>query len=283
LIDIVMRCRNDAQMLPSTLAGLKRQTVPYRLFAMDNASDDGSRELLLEAAYEVVDIPTGRYIPGKVLNEAIRHTTSPIVVFLNSDCEPVNEFWLQRLIDAMDDPKVGAAFGRQMPRPGCFSWFERDTEATFGDGKEQAKWRHCFSMASSVLRRSAWELEPFDEDLVYSEDVELTLRLKNRGFEIRYAPEAQVLHSHNYTWRQYYKRQYGEGKAEAAIMKWSPFQKSWFRYSLFPYIRQVGRDIKYCGSKRRFGDGLKSIFVRTAQLLGRRKGFLDGLREVSGR
>lgn len=275
-----MRCRNDAELLPSTLAALQRQTVPFRLFAMDNASDDGSRELLAAAAYQVVDIPKGAYNPGRVLNQAMRLTTSPIVAFLNSDCESVDEFWLERLIEAMDDPKVGAAFGRQMPRPGCYSWFERDTEATFGDGKEQAKWRHCFSMASSILRRTAWEQEQFSEAISYSEDVELTMRLKERGWEIRYAPESRVMHSHNYTWKQYYKRQFGEGKAEAVMMKWSPFQRSWLRYSMLPYVRQIGRDLAYCGRKGRVGDGIKSIFVRTAQLFGRRKGFLEGLREV---
>jgi rhamnosyltransferase len=202
---------------------------------------------------------------------------------LNSDCEPVDEYWLKRLIDAMDDPAVGAAFGRQMPRPGCFSWFERDTEATFGDGKEQAKWRHCFSMANSILRREAWEAEPFNEKIAYSEDVELTLRIKNRGFEIRYVPESRVLHSHNYTWKQYYKRQFGEGKAEAAIWEWSRFQRSWLRYSALPYLRQIGRDFSYCVPKGRAGDAVKAIYVRTAQLLGRRKGFLAGLREGQGR
>lgn len=138
MIDVVMRCRNDIAMLPGTLAGLAKQSYPFRLLAFDNGSTDGSRELLAKHADVMVDVPAGKYIPGRVLNDAMRKTTSPLVAFLNSDCEPLDEHWLTRLLEAMEGANVSAAFGRQLPRPGCLPWFERDTEMIFGDGVEHA-------------------------------------------------------------------------------------------------------------------------------------------------
>jgi len=280
LIDVVVRCRNDVALLPATLAGLRSQNVPFRLIAFDNGSTDGSRELLCEAADVLVDVPAGAYVPGRVLNQAMAATQSEVVAFLNSDCEPLDENWLRPLADLMKDPSVAAGFGRQMPRPDCVPWFARDTESTFGDGKDQAKWRHCFSMASSIVRRSVWQEMPFDENVRYSEDIEWTYRARKAGYEIRYAPDSRVYHSHNYTWHEYYRRQYGEGRAEAGFFEWGAVARSWPRYSLLPYLKQVARDAIYCA---RTGQPLKAFacpYVRTAQLLGRRKGFLEGLAEA---
>jgi len=277
MIDVVVRCRNDVALLPATLEGLRKQSMPFRLFAYDNGSTDGSRELLEKAADVLVDVPAGAYVPGKILNQAMAATSSHLVAFLNSDCEPLDSLWLERLVQAMDDPSAAAGFGRQMPRPDCLPWFARDTESTFGDGRDQAKWRHCFSMASSIVRRSVWESSPFDEKIQYSEDVEWTYRARQAGHAIVYAPESRVYHSHNYDWGQYYRRQFGEGKADAAIFDWDAISRSWLRYSLLPYGKQVARDIIYC---LKHGQPLRAFqcpYVRTAQLLGRRKGFLEAL------
>lgn len=279
MIDVVLRCRNDVVLLPATLAGLRRQSTPLRIVAFDNASDDGSREILAHEADILIDVPAGAYVPGRVLNQAMRETRSDLVAFLNSDCEPLDENWLAPLVALMRDPEVAAGFGCQMPRPDCLPWFARDTESTFGDGKDQAKWRHCFSMASSIVRRSAWEAAPFDEDIKYSEDIEWTWRARQAGHRIAYAADSRVYHSHNYTWAQYYKRQYGEGRAEARIFEWDAVGRSWPRYSLLPYLRQVARDIKYCATHGQPLRGLVCPYVRTAQLLGRRKGFMEGLAE----
>jgi len=279
VIDVVVRCRNDIALLPATLAGLKNQTMPLRIVAFDNGSTDGSRELLGNLADMVVDVPEGAYIPGRVLNQAMQATTSELVAFLNSDCEPLDSHWLENLVRAMDDPKVAAAFGRQVPRPDCLPWFARDTESTFGDGKDQAKWRHCFSMASSMVRRSVWQDAPFSETVKYSEDVEWTYRAQQAGHEIAYAPESKVFHSHNYTWDQYYRRQFGEGCAEAAIFEWNGIARSWVRYSFLPYAKQVVKDMAYCLKHGQPVRALQCPYVRSAQLLGRRKGFLKGLAE----
>lgn len=280
MIYVVVRCRNDVQLLPATLAGIRRQTVPCRIVAFDNASTDGSREILAQQADTVIDVPEGKYVPGRVLNDAMRASDSDLVVFLNSDCEPRDEYWLAELIAVMEDPQAAAGFGRQEPRPDCLPWFARDTENTFGDGKQQAKWRHCFSMASSIVRRDVWEQMPFDEEIPYSEDIEWTWRAKQAGYHIPYAPDSRVYHSHNYTWHQYYRRQFGEGKAEAQIFEWDFFATSWLRYSFLPYVRQVAGDVKYCLRLGKPLEALKCPYVRTAQLLGRRKGFSEAYRKV---
>ena len=169
---VAMRSRNDMPLVERTLAALAGQRLEHRLLVLDNASTDGTRDAVARYADKVIDIAEGAYVPGRVLNLAMRETEGELVAFLNSDCEPEDPDWLGRLLAGMDDPSTAAAFGRQDPRPGCAPLMAKDTLMTFGDGFRQARWRHCFSMASSCVRRSVWEAMPFSETLRYSEDID---------------------------------------------------------------------------------------------------------------
>jgi len=279
---IVMRSRNDAAILPRTLAGLRAQRHPFRLLVLDNASNDGSTALVRAAADRVVDIPDGAYVPGRVLNLGMRETDGERVVFLNSDCVPLHADWLETLLAGFDAPGVDAVFGRQVARSDCLPLFSKDTEETFGDGRAHARWRHCFSMAASAIRRETWEALPFDESLRYSEDVDWTWRARLRGGSIRYVAGARVEHSHNYSLAQYYRRQRGEGEAEAHIFRWSAWESSWLRYSLLPFARQVLGDLKFAVRRGALSAALHSPALRLVQMLGRRAGFEEGRAHASG-
>jgi rhamnosyltransferase len=276
---VVMRAHNDMPLLGQTLAALARQDRSFELIAFDNASNDGGRELLERHADRVFHVPQGEYIPGRVLNRAMQDNAAPVVVFLNADCEPLSPRWLSSMLSPFEDPHVGAVFGRQLPRADCSPLAAFDTEQAYGDGSRQEAWRNCFSMANCAVRRSLWEMMPFNETLRYSEDIAWSWEVRKSGIEIRYIPEAAVYHSHNYSDEQWRQRQYGEGKAEAAIFPWSPWQRSFFRYSLLPTARQVVRDICHCVTKLEWSGLFGIPGYRYAQMTGRRQGFLCGLRE----
>jgi rhamnosyltransferase len=276
-----MRAKNDMPLVRETVRQVRRQTVPVRLIAFDNGSSDGTREFLKQQADVLIDVPAGEYVPGRVLNEGAKQANSEIVVFLNADCTPSDPLWLERLLEPFQDLQVGAVFGRQLPRPECEVLAAKDIEATYGDGSMQKRWRHCFSMASSAIRKSAWDTLPFNESVQYSEDIDWSLRLRQAGSTIRYAADSCVLHSHNYSQEQWSKRQYGEGKAEAVIFPWTPWQQSFLRYSLTPFIRQILSDTMYCIKEGKWRGMLTIPGYRFAQMKGRRAGFRSGLKEAA--
>lgn len=277
---VIMRSCNDMPVVAETLAMIRKQTIASRLIVFDNESTDGTARLARELADEVVTVPAGEYVPGRVLNQAMTLSNGELVAFVNSDSTPQNKHWLDSLLGGFND-HVGATFGRQVPRPDCPLLYAKDTEDTYGQGDKQGKWRQCFSMASSAIRREVWRQTPFSEDLAYSEDLDWTWRIQQAGWRIRYVPDSIVAHSHNYTLRQLYRRQYGEGMAEATIFDWSAWQRCLLRYSLMPYSRQVLSDIRYCFLHAAFGSLMVSPVLRLAQDAGRRAGFLAGWRNKS--
>jgi GT2 family glycosyltransferase len=274
---VVVRSWNDAWIVEETLQAIRRQTVPAKILVMDNESSDGSPEIVARYADLLDPVPAGSYVPGKVLNQAMRITHGEFVVFLNSDCPPQNEFWLEELLSTFRDD-TGAVFSRQTFRDDCYPIFVRDTEDTFGDGALQARWRHCFSMASSAVRRSVWEKIPFRDDLTYSEDIDWTWRLKQHGYGVRYAPLSIVEHSHNYSIKQFWKRQRGEGQADAQIFEWDDWSGSWLRYSILPCLRQILADWRFVARRGSWSWLWWAPLYRLAQMLGRRQGFETGLK-----
>ena len=277
---VVMRSHNDMPLIAETLSRLHEQDHSFELICLDNESDDGTVEQLRKYTDRIVNIPKGSYIPGRVLNLGMELANTERVVFLNSDCTPQGPQWLRHLMAGFDeDDMIAAVFGRQIPRKDCYPLFAKDTEDTYGDGSKQKYWRHCFSMASSAISRAVWKSHRFNEDLRYSEDIEWTWRARQNGFQIRYVANSVVMHSHNYTLRQFYRRNYGEGRAEAAIFPWSQWEGSLIRYSLLPYGRQVLNDWNYGISNGLWTAPLLSPVLRFAQMLGRRRGFKAGLQE----
>lgn len=278
---VILRARNDMPLVAKTLEALSSQTIPFRLVAFDNSSSDGTREEIAKYTDEIYDVPEGAYIPGGVINAAFEATDNDIVVFVNSDCTPASEKWLENLIAPLQSGSASAVFGRQIPRPDCLAIFARDAESAYGDGSLQARWRNCFSMASCAIRREVWQAFPFSTKVQYSEDIEWSYRVRRAGVEISYVANSVVMHSHNYTWSQFRKRHFGEGKAEAHIFEWSAWQRSLLRYSLLPFAKQVLGDARYCLARKDWSGALTAPYLRAAQLLGRRAGFTAGLKERS--
>ncbi|MBF0544805.1 MAG: glycosyltransferase [Candidatus Riflebacteria bacterium] len=276
---IIMRSHNDMPLVAETLRMVAKQEHPFTLIGFDNASNDRTREEVHKFAAAVYKVPKGEYVPGRVLNNGMKSSSGEFVVFLNSDCTPVNNKWLTNLLAGFTDNSVAAVFSRQMPRPNCAPLFARETEEAYGDGHRQKFWKHCFSMASSAIRRSVWQKMSFDENLQYSEDIDWTWRVRQKGFNIQYVPDSAVFHSHNYSLKQYYKRHYGEGKAEARIFHWTDWEKFWLRYSLMPFVRQILTDWKFCLKSLDSKSFALSPALRLTQMLARREGFLIGLLE----
>jgi rhamnosyltransferase len=183
------------------------------------------------------------------------------------------------LVAALQDSKVAAVFGRQIPRPDCQAVFAHDYERCFGLNRESARWTHFFSMASSGIRRDIWSQRGFNERLQYSEDDEYTRWCVGRGYQIVYVPDSVAIHSHNYTPTQARKRSYGEGKALAAVWPHSSMDWTWPRAVLLGWANDARRDFRFCFRSRRLSEWPNAIRIRWAQRQARFAGFRDGWRE----
>jgi rhamnosyltransferase len=277
-ITIVMRCFNEAWALRETLPALAAQEYRnWELVAIDSGSTDGSVDLLRAAhPKQLIQLLPYDYRPGRVLNQGMELAESDRVIFLNADATPQNSNWLRPLVEALDDPQTAAVFGRQIPRPGCAAVFAYDYERCFGEQRESVRWDHFFSMVSSGLRRDVWEQRGFLESMQYSEDDEYTRWACGHGYRVAYCPESVVMHSHNYTPRQAYKRSFGEAWALAAVWQKDPSPIINPAKVVLGWANDSRRDLQYCCRRHRLREWPHAMRIRWEQRLGRRAGFRAG-------
>ena len=211
---------NAGQHLSACVASLEAAGIPTILVA-DNASDDGSVELMRERHPEVEVIDTGTNLGyGGAVNLGAARVTSDYLLVSNPDTMFDRET-PARLIDALEaDPSAGAAgprvdtgSGEVYPSARTFPsvtdsighgflglvwrnnpWSRRYLMA--GRSLEQTQTVDWVSGSCMMLRRSAFEaVSGFDESFfMYAEDVDLCRRMAEAGWTTLYVPTARVVH-----------------------------------------------------------------------------------------
>ena len=277
-VSIILRSFNEGWALRDTLPALQAQSYRnWELIVIDSGSTDGSIELIRKAApRHFIQIQPHEYVPSRVLNEGMQLAQGHIGIFLNADATPQNSNWLRPLVDTLDDPRVAAVFGRQIPRPNCKAVFACDYERCFGHRCETASWDHFFSMVSSGIRKDIWARRGFLEAMQYSEDDEYTRWCRAQGYRIVYRPDSVVMHSHNYTPQQSYKRSFGEAWALAAVWSGQPAEITARQRMILGWLNDSRRDLQYCLRHGRLGEWPHAVRIRWAQRQAKRDGFQAG-------
>ena len=278
VVSIIMRSFNEGWALRETLPALRAQEYRnWELIVIDSGSTDGSVELVRAAQpRHFLQIQPHEYNPSRVMNQGMQLARSDFCIFLNADATPQGADWLRPLAAALFDPQTAAVFGRQVPRPDCWAVYACDYERCFGPDRESAKWDHFFSMVSSGLRKDIWAKRGFLEKMQYSEDDEYTRWCRAQGYRIVYVPESVVMHSHNYTVSQTYKRSFGEGRAVAAVWSGKPTDFNFLRTVLFGWLNDFRRDLAFCARTRRWVELPQAARIRWQQRRARLAGFKEG-------
>lgn len=277
-VTIIMRSYNEGWALRETLPALHAQDYfNWELIAFDSGSSDGSIELLRAARPKhLVQLLPQDYNPSRVMNQGMSLASTDTAIFLNADATPQGKNWLRPLATALQNPRQAAVFGRQIPRPDCAAVFAHDYDRCFGQNRDSAHWDHFFSMVSSGLRKDVWAHRGFLESMQYSEDDEYTRWCRAAGYDVVYVPKSVVMHSHNYTPRQAYKRSFGEAWALAAVWQGHPSEMTHPPRVLVGWLNDARRDLAFCRRTRRLREWPRALHIRWEQRIARRAGFKAG-------
>lgn len=277
-IDVVMRCWNDAALLPRTLAGLARQRgVRLRLIAIDSASTDGSFELLAAARpAHLLRLEPGTYRSSRVLNQGLALTRTPLVALINSDAVLEQDDCLLRLAQALGaDPRLAGVCAAQEVRHGASAMTRLDHDIAFARRHELGAGSAWLSLVCSLLRRDAWEALPFDERLTYAEDAVWSARIATLCWRTGMVAGAACEHSHDYGWKERYRRAYGDAAGLAALREQPPARTP-LGGVLKPLAKRLARDgLRLARLGRPWQAALLPLH-RWPQMLGAWHGARDG-------
>jgi rhamnosyltransferase len=222
-VGIVVPTLNAAQLWPSFQAALAMQDTPIqRVLIMDSSSTDGTRDLGLAAGYEVVTIARSDFNHGRTRQVAAELLSElDLVVYLTQDAILASSDSIAHLLEPFVDPKMGAVYGRQLPRQGAgvieahARLFNYPTESVVRDleYRNRAGFKAVFSSNSYAAYRleSLRDVGGFPNDVVVSEETIVFARMLLNGWRTAYEGSATVFHSHEYTIFQTLQRYFDIG------------------------------------------------------------------------
>src|SRR5699024_4380790 len=72
------------------------------------------------------------------------------------------------------------------------------------------------------LSRRAFETTGGYAKIAVGEDLDLSMRLMRKGFDVAFIPEAEVYHKRRNTWRSFYKQVHKFGMGRPILNQWYP-------------------------------------------------------------
>lgn len=210
-VSVIIVNYNGRHFLADLLTSLARQTYSdFEAILVDNASSDGSVDYTRER-FTWVNIMEARANLGFAggNNLGVRHARGEYIALLNPDTR-VDPRWLEELVRAMDaDSRVGAAVskifnadqegiidcaGAEFNNLG-FYWGRGSNEPDRGQYDSPVEVAGATACAM-IIRREALNGEPpFDgRFFAYYEELEMSLRIRGRGYKIIYVPTSIAYH-----------------------------------------------------------------------------------------
>lgn len=237
---IIIPTYNGASKLTTTLTALTRQTyVDFEVIVVIDGSTDDTLSVLspfrkiLRNLKVIAQINKGR---AGARNEGVRNAAGRILIFIDDDIE-VGENNVQVHVDFVsrnpDYILVGnPVLNRDLLARDAFLWYRYRTEkrwlSKFSAGVNSISFNHYFFTTQNVsMSRNAFlEAGGFNDALTDSEDLDLSIRLMEKGFEIFFQPELTVFHNDFANLRQTVSRQRQYYNSKEKLLMLHPHYKN---------------------------------------------------------
>lgn len=217
LVSVIIPTRDQVGLLRDCVGGVRRATYPsLEIIVIDNDSQDlAALDFLAEIEGEgarVLRIP-GAFNYSRINNAAVRAARGDLLCFLNNDVEMIDNDWLSLMVRQALRPEIGAVGARLLypdrtiQHAGVYMGigggaghghrFLGKDETGYFDRARLPQQVSAVTAACLVVRREKFlAVGGFDEvDFpVAFNDVDLCLKLNDRGFQSFYEPRATLIH-----------------------------------------------------------------------------------------
>ena len=219
-VSIVIPTRDNVSLLRGCVESIERLTGyrNYEVLIVDNDSADPETvEYLSSTPHRVLRFEEG-FNYSRINNFAVSHAGGEYVLLLNDDTEVISPDWLEAMLEHARRPEVGAVGAKLLYPDGyiqhagvllgpgnpwtagiaghAYQGYEADAPGHLGVLNEVCNYS-AVTAACMMFRRTVFdEIGGFDEEnlKVAYNDVDLCLRMRERGYLIVFTPHAEIYH-----------------------------------------------------------------------------------------
>lgn len=219
-VDVLIPVYRPDGKLTELLKRLKMQNYPiHRVILMNTEEKHFPAELTgIWDRVEVYHLAKEEFDHGGTRDRGVRMSTADLVVCMTQDAMPADETLIEELVKPFDDPEVWAAYARQLPNEDCrevekytrsFNYPEQSMVKTKEDlDRLGIKTFFCSNVCAAWRREKYLELGGFVKHTIFNEDMILAGTMIKQGGKIAYCAKAKVIHSHNYSAFQQFRRNF---------------------------------------------------------------------------
>lgn len=231
-IDIIIPTYRPDRSIFQLLDRLIEQTCPVRRILVINTEKSHWDALVRNMAFETkYPLVTVRHISSREFDHAatrqmaVQMSDASYFVMMTQDAMPADAFLLEKLTAPLERTQVAVSYARQLPAPDAgliekftrqFNYPARSREKSKKDcGELGIKTYFCSDVCAAYKREIFEKLGGFASPAIFNEDMIYAAKAVENGYSIYYAADARVVHSHNYTGLQQFKRNFDLGVSQA--------------------------------------------------------------------
>lgn len=231
-VDVIIPVYKPGVEFAKVIEKLESQTVPVRRIILFNTEQKYWSAFEYETPrrkrYEnvrIYHISKREFDHGKTRREAVKKSEAEIFVMMTQDAMPADEFLLERLIAPLSGEDVAVSYARQLPREeaGPVERFTREfnypAESCIKSEQDIEKMGiktfFCSNVCAAYRRDIYEKLGGFVRRAIFNEDMLYAAACIKAGCRVAYAADARVIHSHQYTNKEQFHRNFDLGVSQA--------------------------------------------------------------------
>lgn len=213
---------------------------PNEIVVIDSSSKDRTLELVrnFEERFDltVKTIPGSQFNHGGTRNLAARSATGEILVFMSQDIILQGSGCLSALLEKFRDASVASVYGKQVPYPyhhpvnrfqRHYNYGEKEIVKGSENASEFGIKAYFNSNSFSSYRKDVFDAcGGFDSNAIFGEDTVFTKKLLESGYRVVYTPDAVVMHSHDYSLPETFRRYFDLGVCHRLLFRKGVSRKS---------------------------------------------------------
>ena len=232
IIDIVIPTYKPDETFQKLVDILERQTKPVNRIIVMNTEEKymealhiGTRFLADHKKLSIHHLSRKEFDHGKTRNLGASKSDADVIVFMTQDALPQDETLIERLTAPLSNPEIACAYARQLPCADAtvterltreFNYPDKSRIKTRKDLEELGiKTYFCSNVCCAYNAQIFRKLKGFVKRTIFNEDMIYAAKAIQNGYGIAYVAEACVIHSHNYSGKQQFHRNFDLGVSQA--------------------------------------------------------------------
>ncbi len=224
-VDIIIPVYKPDDSFKSVIKKLMNQTVvPNHIYLMQTIENQGDKLVgTKDDRVTVHPVLKKDFDHGATRKLGVSLSEADYVLLMTQDAVPADNKLIENLLKAFDD-ETGVVYGRQLAREGAdivermtreYNYPAESIVKTKADIERLGIKTYFCSDVCAMYKKSIYDkLGGFVTKTIFNEDMIMASKIIQAGYKVTYAAAAQVIHSHSYTCRQQFVRNFDLGVSQ---------------------------------------------------------------------